>query len=154
MGLGAFPETHELSTKWFGMHGSAYGNLAVHNCDLLLAFGVRFDDRITGSVSTFAPQKLFQVNICTLCLPPMSNRLRSSNYAESRALGSVDYRFASARHHGKQTLRASGLINRKNQQRSKLRAINPIANQLISTARAVRLSRPLSCFASTTRRSA
>jgi hypothetical protein len=84
MGLGAFPETHELSTKWFGMHGSAYGNLAVHNCDLLLAFGVRFDDRITGSVSTFAPQKLFQVNICTLCLPPMSNRLRSSNYAESR----------------------------------------------------------------------
>ena len=56
MGLGAFPETHELSTKWFGMHGSAYGNLAVHNCDLLLAFGVRFDDRITGNVSIFAPQ--------------------------------------------------------------------------------------------------
>ncbi len=56
MGVGAFPETHELSTKWFGMHGSAYGNLAVHNCDLLLAFGVRFDDRITGDVSKFAPQ--------------------------------------------------------------------------------------------------
>ena len=56
MGVGAFPETHELSTKWFGMHGSAYGNLAVHNCDLLLAFGVRFDDRITGNVNTFAPQ--------------------------------------------------------------------------------------------------
>ena len=56
MGVGAFPETHELSTKWFGMHGSAYGNLAVHNSDLLLAFGVRFDDRITGNVSTFAPQ--------------------------------------------------------------------------------------------------
>ena len=56
MGVGAFPETHLLSTKWFGMHGSAYGNLAVHNCDLLLAFGVRFDDRITGDVSKFAPQ--------------------------------------------------------------------------------------------------
>ncbi len=56
MGVGAFPETHQLSTKWFGMHGSAYGNLAVHNCDLLLAFGVRFDDRITGEVSKFAPQ--------------------------------------------------------------------------------------------------
>ncbi len=56
MGVGAFPETHELSLKWFGMHGSAYGNLAVHNCDLLLAFGVRFDDRITGDVSKFAPQ--------------------------------------------------------------------------------------------------
>jgi len=56
MGVGAFPETDPLSTKWFGMHGSAYGNLAVHNCDLLLAFGVRFDDRITGDVSKFAPQ--------------------------------------------------------------------------------------------------
>ncbi len=56
MGVGAFPETHDLSLKWFGMHGSAYGNLAVHNCDLLLAFGVRFDDRITGDVSKFAPQ--------------------------------------------------------------------------------------------------
>ena len=56
MGVGAFDETHPLSTKWFGMHGSAYGNLAVHNCDLLLAFGVRFDDRITGDVSKFAPQ--------------------------------------------------------------------------------------------------
>ncbi|MEC7907530.1 MAG: biosynthetic-type acetolactate synthase large subunit [Verrucomicrobiota bacterium] len=56
MGVGSFPETHPLSLKWFGMHGSAYGNLAVHNCDLLLAFGVRFDDRITGDVSKFAPQ--------------------------------------------------------------------------------------------------
>ncbi|MCL4170084.1 UNVERIFIED_CONTAM: hypothetical protein GTU68_053099, partial [Idotea baltica] len=56
MGVSAFPETHELSMKWFGMHGSAYGNWAVHQCDLLLTFGARFDDRITGEVTTFAPQ--------------------------------------------------------------------------------------------------
>lgn len=54
MGLGAFPETHTLSTHWFGMHGSAYGNWAVDQCDLLLAFGTRFDDRITGDTNKFA----------------------------------------------------------------------------------------------------
>ena len=56
MGVGSFPETHELSLKWFGMHGSAYGNWAVHQADLLLTLGARFDDRITGDVSKFAPQ--------------------------------------------------------------------------------------------------
>jgi len=56
MGVGAFPEDHELSMKWFGMHGSAYGNWAVHQSDLLLTFGARFDDRITGNPATFAPE--------------------------------------------------------------------------------------------------
>jgi acetolactate synthase-1/2/3 large subunit len=55
MGLGAFPESHPLSMRWFGMHGAAYGNWAVDQCDLLLAFGARFDDRITGDVHKFAP---------------------------------------------------------------------------------------------------
>ena len=55
MGLGAFPENHPLSLKWFGMHGSAYGNWAVDQSDLLLVFGARFDDRITGDVHKFAP---------------------------------------------------------------------------------------------------
>ncbi len=54
MGVGAFPETHPLSMKWFGMHGTAYGNWAVDQSDLLLCFGARFDDRITGDVSKFA----------------------------------------------------------------------------------------------------
>ncbi|WP_404421827.1 biosynthetic-type acetolactate synthase large subunit [Nibricoccus sp. IMCC34717] len=54
MGVGAFPETHPLSMKWFGMHGTAYGNWAVDQCDLLLCFGARFDDRITGDVNKFA----------------------------------------------------------------------------------------------------
>ncbi|HWL17185.1 MAG TPA: biosynthetic-type acetolactate synthase large subunit [Opitutus sp.] len=54
MGVGGFPETHPLSMQWFGMHGSAYGNWAVDQSDLLLAVGARFDDRITGDTSKFA----------------------------------------------------------------------------------------------------
>ncbi len=54
MGIGAFPESHPLSMRWFGMHGAAYGNWAVDQSDLLLCFGARFDDRITGDVSKFA----------------------------------------------------------------------------------------------------
>ncbi|MEM7388140.1 MAG: biosynthetic-type acetolactate synthase large subunit, partial [Verrucomicrobiota bacterium] len=54
MGIGGFPETHELSLKWLGMHGTVYANNAVNEADLLLAIGVRFDDRVTGKVEKFA----------------------------------------------------------------------------------------------------
>ena len=54
MGVGAFPETHPLSMQWFGMHGAAYGNWAVDQCDLLFVVGARFDDRITGDTRHFA----------------------------------------------------------------------------------------------------
>lgn len=54
MGAGAFPESHVLSMKWFGMHGSAYGNWAVDQSDLVLCLGARFDDRITGDTNKFA----------------------------------------------------------------------------------------------------
>ena len=64
MGLGAFPETHRLSMKWFGMHGSAYGNWAVDQSDLLLVFGARFDDRITGDAHKFAAHaKIVHIDI-------------------------------------------------------------------------------------------
>ena len=71
MGCGAFPETHSLSLRWLGMHGAAFANWAVSGefaprknpadppkkiapgADLLLAFGVRFDDRVTGKVDKF-----------------------------------------------------------------------------------------------------
>ncbi len=55
MGLGAFPGTHPLSLGMLGMHGLACANWAVHDCDLLIAVGARFDDRVTGKVSEFAP---------------------------------------------------------------------------------------------------
>jgi len=54
MALSAFPRDHELCVGMPGMHGTAYANHAIHDCDLLLAFGVRFDDRVTGKVSEFA----------------------------------------------------------------------------------------------------
>ncbi len=54
MGVGAFPETEDLSLKWLGMHGSAAGNYAVDEADLVLALGARFDDRVTGNVKKFA----------------------------------------------------------------------------------------------------
>jgi acetolactate synthase I/II/III large subunit len=54
MGIGGFPEAHPLSLKWLGMHGTVYANCAVNEADLLLALGVRFDDRVTGKVEKFA----------------------------------------------------------------------------------------------------
>src|ERR1700693_5828930 len=54
MGIGGFPEKHPLSLKWLGMHGTVYANCAVNESDLLLALGVRFDDRVTGKVEKFA----------------------------------------------------------------------------------------------------
>ena len=64
MGVGAFPETHRLSMHWFGMHGAAYGNWAVDQCDLLLVLGARFDDRITGDTSKFATHaKIVHIDI-------------------------------------------------------------------------------------------
>lgn len=56
MGLGAFPANHRLSLNMLGMHGTAYANYAVQECDLLIAIGARFDDRVTGHLPTFAPK--------------------------------------------------------------------------------------------------
>ncbi|MDR2706559.1 MAG: acetolactate synthase large subunit, partial [Planctomycetaceae bacterium] len=56
MGLSIFPRAHELALGMVGMHGTAYANHAVYECDLLLALGVRFDDRVTGKPSEFAKQ--------------------------------------------------------------------------------------------------
>lgn len=53
-GLGAFPGTDDLSLGMLGMHGTYWANRAVDNCDLLVSFGARFDDRVTGKVETFA----------------------------------------------------------------------------------------------------
>jgi acetolactate synthase-1/2/3 large subunit len=54
MGLGAFPGDDPLSLDMLGMHGSVYANYAVDQADLLIALGVRFDDRVTGKVEAFA----------------------------------------------------------------------------------------------------
>jgi len=55
LGISSFPESHILSYGWMGMHGMAYANMAVSDADLVIAIGMRFDDRVTGRVSGFAP---------------------------------------------------------------------------------------------------
>ncbi len=55
LGKGGVPESHPMSLGMMGMHGTGYANLAIQNADLLLAFGMRFDDRVTGNLKTYAP---------------------------------------------------------------------------------------------------
>jgi acetolactate synthase-1/2/3 large subunit len=55
LGIGAIDETHPLSYGYMGMHGWKHVNKAIQSADLLIAFGMRFDDRVTGKVSTYAP---------------------------------------------------------------------------------------------------
>jgi acetolactate synthase I/II/III large subunit len=77
-GLGTFPEDHDLSLGMLGMHGTAYANYAVHNCDLLIAVGARFDDRVTGKVAAFAPEaKIIHMDID----PGEINKVRRADVA-------------------------------------------------------------------------
>src|SRR5437868_7454406 len=64
LGLGAFDEHDPKSLYMLGMHGSAFANYAVQECDLLIAVGARFDDRVTGNLATFAPNaKIIHIDI-------------------------------------------------------------------------------------------
>ena len=63
-GLGSIPSDHYLSLNMLGMHGTVYANYAVNDADLLLALGVRFDDRVTGKLTEFAKHgKIVHVDI-------------------------------------------------------------------------------------------
>ncbi|MQF68765.1 biosynthetic-type acetolactate synthase large subunit [SAR202 cluster bacterium AD-804-J14_MRT_500m] len=64
LGISSFPDTHPLCIGMPGMHGMAYANIAIDEADLLIALGMRFDDRITGKLSRFAPNaKIIHVDI-------------------------------------------------------------------------------------------
>ncbi|MBN1868142.1 biosynthetic-type acetolactate synthase large subunit [Candidatus Sumerlaeota bacterium] len=63
LGLGAFPETHPYAMEMLGMHGTQYANYAMYNCDCIVAVGARFDDRVTGKLSEFAPNRQDIVHI-------------------------------------------------------------------------------------------
>ena len=82
-GLGAFPETDELSLGMLGMHGTYWANMAVQNCDLLIAVGARFDDRVTGQLEAWAPHaEVIHIEIDPSCV--------SKNvYADCAILGDV-----------------------------------------------------------------
>lgn len=55
LGIGAFPASHPLNLGMMGMHGEAWVNSAIQQADLLIALGMRFDDRVTGTIATYAP---------------------------------------------------------------------------------------------------
>ena len=64
MGLGSFDQRQPQSLDMLGMHGTAYANFAVQECDVLIAVGARFDDRVTGKLATFAPKaKVIHIDI-------------------------------------------------------------------------------------------
>jgi acetolactate synthase I/II/III large subunit len=64
MALGAFPEDDSLSLGLLGMHGTYYANMAVSNCDVLIAVAARFDDRVTGKIAAFAPHaKIVHIDV-------------------------------------------------------------------------------------------
>ena len=64
LGISAMPESHALSYGWLGMHGLAYANMAIQESDLIIAVGMRFDDRATAKVSAFAPRaKIIHIDI-------------------------------------------------------------------------------------------
>jgi acetolactate synthase-1/2/3 large subunit len=64
MGIGGFPGTHPLSLGMLGMHGTYYANMTIHNSDLIIAIGARFDDRVTGKIEGFAPEaKIIHIDV-------------------------------------------------------------------------------------------
>ncbi len=68
-GLGAFPEDDPLSLRMLGMHGTWWANQAVQNCDLIIAVGARFDDRVTGKLDSWAPHaKVIHIEIDQSCI--------------------------------------------------------------------------------------
>jgi acetolactate synthase I/II/III large subunit len=69
LGLGSFPESDALSLGMLGMHGTWYANTAVSECDVLIAVGARFDDRVTGRVSDFAKKaRIIHIDIDPSCI--------------------------------------------------------------------------------------
>ena len=71
MGLGAYPATDKQFVGMLGMHGTYEANMAMHDCDLLIAVGARFDDRITGRLDKFSPDAtVIHIDVCLLYTSP------------------------------------------------------------------------------------
>jgi acetolactate synthase-1/2/3 large subunit len=95
MGLGSFPSSHFLCLQMLGMHGTIYANYAINEADLLLALGVRFDDRVTGKVSEFAKHgKIVHIDVdpaeLNKCKPALAPIASDVNYALSELVKLAD----------------------------------------------------------------
>jgi acetolactate synthase-1/2/3 large subunit len=108
MGLGGFPTAHPLCLNMLGMHGTYAANMAVAESDLLIAVGVRFDDRVTGKLATFAPHaQVIHIDIdaanigknvaSSLSLAADANETLNALIKEVRASGSEECRASVAR---------------------------------------------------------
>jgi acetolactate synthase-1/2/3 large subunit len=85
-GLGCFPNDHFLCLQMLGMHGTVYANYAINDADLLLALGVRFDDRVTGKVSEFAKHgKIVHIEID----PSEINKIKTAHLPIVADIGEV-----------------------------------------------------------------
>ena len=98
MGLGGFPSAHPLCLNMLGMHGTYAANMAVAESDLLVAVGVRFDDRVTGKLATFAPHarvihvEIDPANIGKNVLPTLSITADAREALEGRRVVAVHAR--------------------------------------------------------------
>ena len=98
MGLGAFPESDPLSVGMLGMHGTWYANMAIQKCDVLIAVGARFDDRVTGRVDGFSPHsRKIHIDIDPSCINknvpvevPLVGHVKEVLTELSRHVGPVD----------------------------------------------------------------
>ena len=80
LGKGCFPSSHPLSLGPVGMHGSKYANMAMTECDLIIAAGARFSDRVTGKLDEFAPNaKVIHIDID----PAEIGKIREANVPSS-----------------------------------------------------------------------
>jgi acetolactate synthase-1/2/3 large subunit len=105
MGLGALDTTDPLALHMLGMHGTAYANYAVEDCDFLLALGARFDDRVAGVPAKFAPRARSSSRRSTSTRPrsARSSRAVASRAADGAYAGALtEYGIA----HGKRRLDA------------------------------------------------
>ena len=84
MGLGAFPAPHEQWLGMLGMHGTRTANYAMDEADLIVAIGARFDDRITGKLSEFAPRRSSSTSTSTRPRSARTSRRTSRSSATSR----------------------------------------------------------------------
>ena len=109
LGIGGFPASHPLNLGMMGMHGEAWVNTAIQEADLLIALGMRFDDRVTGNLKTYAPNaKKIHVDID----PAEFNKNVQGRRGRSPATSATVVRELDAAARGRRSLAVARLTSR------------------------------------------